>query len=162
MHIYVVSSEIMYISIKMMQRHQLMRRGSPWLQELLGRPGNHLRNYELWPPSLLEPPLFILSDLLKGLPPPESRWLLDLVGWLLLFQKCFFKIINWFAWETNILLPSSLYTMAVIRHPLLFLDSYKDRYSTKNQWFCVRWSTENQDTEIVSLQNTWHVMWWVK
>lgn len=39
-------------------------------------------------------PLFLLSDSLRGLPPVESRWLLDLVRWFLLFQKCFFKIIN--------------------------------------------------------------------
>lgn len=110
-HKNIVSMEIMYININMMQRHYLGRRGTPSLQEiqiLITRKTwkSFKQLWTLWLPSLLEHPLFLLlSDSLRGLPPLVSRWLLDLVRWLLLLQRCFFKISNWFAWLTEIFLP---------------------------------------------------------
>ena len=164
-----VSTEIVCINIKMMQWHCLGRRITPWLQEiqiLIIR--KTWKSFKLlwtsWLPSLLEHPLFfLLFDLLRSLPPLASRWLLDLVRWLLLIQRCIFKISNWFAWLTEIFLPPSwLYTTSVIRHPLLLSDSYNDRCPAKNHWCCVWWSTENQVMGTTVLQNNRHVMNWAK
>lgn len=143
----------MYISINMIQRHHLTRRGNSLAAGIIKKTWKSSK--ELW----------TLTSITSGTPIISFVWFAQRTTpsreqVIARFSQVIASVPEMFFQDKKLIclrnkyFASSLYTMAVIRHSLFFLDSYKDRYSVID---------DPQRTRILKLSvSSLHVIRWVK